>query len=984
METEDERAAAFLDLHHQHKSDTEVVSGEKVISGPGRKSSRFNIPPDSTSSSSSDDNQEPYIEITLDVRDDSIAVHSVAEIQEDPELAAVSRIFEKNRYSAALSLFSRNLKDKRSVVHSVKATNGADLQEDPELAVNARGLEEESSAPSRSSLVRSVSARITHVFQELKLLTSFPKEPSAHFDETNYAAGAHALEGVESISKTDDDAGWAAAHALEGVEYIRKTDDGAGWLADALEGVEFIRKTDDGAGWAAVEKRFIEISALYDGALPRSRFGECIGMNDANELALELFDANELALELFDALTLIHNTSRIWITKYQLRKFWDQICNHNIDFTLQTSNYKVDADGLITEEEVKRIISLSGFANKLSNIHKQAEEYATLIMEELDPNRLGYITRDSLEKLLLQAPNQVVEGGGRRKLSKMLSQKMKTTQIHNPIWRCYHSTKHFLIDNWQRVWVMALWIWLMVGLFAYKYVQYRHKAAYEVMGHCVCISKGAAETLKFNMALILLPVCRNTITWLRNQTKLGVVLPFDDNLNFHKVIAIGISIGTGLHVISYLACNFPRLLKASEDKYKLMEPFFGKQPKSYWHFVKSVEVITGIIMVVLKAVAFILATSLFRRNKLNLPNLLKKFIGFNAFWYSHHLFVIVYTLLIVHGYYLRLTHTWYKKTTWMYLSIPICLYAYERLIRALRSSIKPINIQNVAVYPGNVLVLHMSKPQGFRYKSGQYMFVNCPAISPFEWHPFCITSAPGDDYLSAHIRTIGDWTRQLKTIFSEACEPSPIGLLRVDSLRGNINIPKVMIDGPYGAATQDYKNYEVVLLVSLGIGVASMISIVKNIVQNSEDVSPLNSGGKRIKTRQAYLYWVIRDQDSFDWFKEVMNEVAELDYNNVIELHCYLTSVYEEGDSRSAIIAMLQSLNLAKNGVDILSGTRVKSHFGKPNWRNVYKRIALRHTNTRVGVFFCGPPVLRKELRQLGLDFSHKTTTKFDFHPNQF
>lgn len=39
----------------------------------------------------------------------------------------------------------------------------------------------------------------------------------------------------------------------------------------------------------------------------------------------------------------------------------------------------------------------------------------------------------------------------------------------------------------------------------------------------------------------------------------------------------------------------------------------------------------------------------------------------------------------------------------------------------------------VAVYPGNVLALHMSMPQGFRYKSGQYMFVNCAAVSAFEW-----------------------------------------------------------------------------------------------------------------------------------------------------------------------------------------------------------------------------------------------------------
>jgi respiratory burst oxidase len=38
-----------------------------------------------------------------------------------------------------------------------------------------------------------------------------------------------------------------------------------------------------------------------------------------------------------------------------------------------------------------QIITLSASANKLSNIQKQAEEYAALIMEELDPENHGYI-----------------------------------------------------------------------------------------------------------------------------------------------------------------------------------------------------------------------------------------------------------------------------------------------------------------------------------------------------------------------------------------------------------------------------------------------------------------------------------------------------------------------------------------------------------------------------------------------------------------
>jgi respiratory burst oxidase len=73
------------------------------------------------------------------------------------------------------------------------------------------------------------------------------------------------------------------------------------------------------------------------------------------------------------------------------------------------------------------------------------------------------------------------------------------------------------------------------------------------------------------------------------------------------------------------------------------------------------------------------------------------------------------------------------EQTWMYLAVPMIIYASERLVRALRSRVSPVKILKVAVYPGNVLALHVSKPQGFRYRSGQYMFINCSAVSPFEW-----------------------------------------------------------------------------------------------------------------------------------------------------------------------------------------------------------------------------------------------------------
>ena len=36
-----------------------------------------------------------------------------------------------------------------------------------------------------------------------------------------------------------------------------------------------------------------------------------------------------------------------------------------------------------------------------------------------------------------------------------------------------------------------------------------------------------------------------------------------------------------------------------------------------------------------------------------------------------------------------------------------------------------------------------------------------PKIASTEWHPFTITSAPGDPFVSVHIRVVGDWTEAL-------------------------------------------------------------------------------------------------------------------------------------------------------------------------------------------------------------------------------
>lgn len=70
----------------------------------------------------------------------------------------------------------------------------------------------------------------------------------------------------------------------------------------------------------------------------------------------------------------------------------------------------------------------------------------------------------------------------------------------------------------------------------------------------------------------------------------------------------------------------------------------------------------------------------------------------------------------------------------MHLAVPVAFPACEILIRPFRSSLSRVTILKVSVFPENVLSLHMSRPINFKYESGQYMFINCPTISTFEWY----------------------------------------------------------------------------------------------------------------------------------------------------------------------------------------------------------------------------------------------------------
>ncbi|KAL8146198.1 hypothetical protein AgCh_004080 [Apium graveolens] len=831
-----------------------------------------------------------------------------------------------------------------------------------------------------------------------------------------------------------------------------------------LKSVRFIDKKKIGKdGWKDAERRFNQMAV--NGRLGREKFGICVGMQDSSDFAAELYNAlgrrRELNLE-------------NGIDLEQFKLFWEDIASQDSDTRLHIFFDMCDknGDGKLCEDEVREVLFMSAAANNLGNFKRHAGRYAAVIMEELDPDQLGYIEMWQLEALLKGMGGMCQAGGGGGggfsgsssvQRSQSLTRTMIPTKYRGKISKYASLTLEKAHENWKMIWVLSLWLLVNAILFMWKFREYEKKPGFQVCGYCVCIAKGAAETLKLNMALILFPVCRRTLTKLR-ETFLGTFVPFDENLNFHKIIALGIAIGVITHTVFHLTCNLVKISTCPKALFmRTLGSSFDYQQPSYMDIVMTVPGTTGVIMLLIMTFSFTLATHSFRRKVVKLPWKFDRLAGFNSFWYSHHLLIVVYILFYFHGTMLIIGK---QRTTWMYITVPVLCYSTERLL-VLYDLNYEVHIIRAVVYTGNVLALYMSKPSQFKYKSGMYLFVKCPDLSNYEWHPFSITSAPGDDYLSIHIRALGDWTSELKDRFERICEvqdakpregnlvrletrtnarsacTTPMGrtssvvphgrtsnvapvartsgaaqherlssvaqherlstidslsVTSVDTIPTSKSIreqpdlaepifPRIYIKGPYGAPAQNYKDYDILLLIGLGIGATPFISILKDLLNH---ITPsylkvdLDGGFDGKVPERAYFYWITREQGSFEWFKGVMDDVAEYDVNHVIEMHNYLTSVYEEGDARSALITMVQSLERAKKGVDVVSNSKIITHFARPNWRKVFEDLAQRHNSHCVGVFYCGSPTLTKPLRELCEEFTLESTTRFEFHKENF
>ena len=81
------------------------------------------------------------------------------------------------------------------------------------------------------------------------------------------------------------------------------------------------------------------------------------------------------------------------------------------------------------------------------------------------------------------------------------------------------------------------------------------------------------------------------------------------------------------------------------------------------------------------------------------------------------------------------------------------------------------------------ITMSIPKTHWFPYEAGQYVLLQVPQVSFFQWHPFTISTV-SDDEAQVHIKADGNWTQRLRDFGKEGEELTHVG-----------------IDGPFGVSS---------------------------------------------------------------------------------------------------------------------------------------------------------------------------------------
>uniref|UniRef100_A0A3Q4HRL5 NADPH oxidase 4 n=1 Tax=Neolamprologus brichardi TaxID=32507 RepID=A0A3Q4HRL5_NEOBR len=460
---------------------------------------------------------------------------------------------------------------------------------------------------------------------------------------------------------------------------------------------------------------------------------------------------------------------------------------------------------------------------------------------------------------------------------------------------------------------------------------------YKMLGLGLCISRASATVLNLNCSLVLLPMCRSLVTFVRGTRMTRRLL--DKSKTFHVACGVAICIFSVMHVSAHLVNVVRFSVRYSEDFPALnLARYRGE-------LLSLVPGVTGVLLVLILFLMFISSSYCVRVS------------NYEIFWYTHNLFIVFYVILMIHmvggalkyqtnieahppgcfranqssteqqGDELDTSEEEERRCnedahfqphypqTWLWVSGPLCLYCVERFYRYIQSR-DPVTIVTVIRHPCDVVELRMLK-KNFKARPGQHILLNCPGVSSFENHPFTLTMCPTEnkETLGIHLRVVGDWTER----FTQLLLPEP----RIDM----------------------------------------------EILPMAQKRRYPNDGWMGFRLQRLYFVWVCKELQSFYWFAELLCALHHKLWNENRPDYFNLKLYISQPDSLQ-VIEKYRPLTS-------------RMQIGRPRWKLLFDEIGKSNKHKRVGVFCCGPKGISRTLHRLCNSAQYNGTT-FEFNKESF
>ncbi|KAM9311860.1 dual oxidase 1-like [Gastrophryne carolinensis] len=591
---------------------------------------------------------------------------------------------------------------------------------------------------------------------------------------------------------------------------------------------------------------------------------------------------------------------------------------------------------------------------------------ASVTNQQNKNRQISFISRGAEENVIRNSENNRESNGQdvRRRHGKRNGYTLNQPDLYTTARRQKYESSKFrqkiqefkrFIENYRRhIVCMVIFFGISAGLFAERSYYYGFASPLTGIADAtyigLIVSRGSAASISFMFSYILLTMCRNLITFLR-ETFLNRYIPFDSAVDFHRLIAMCALVLAILHSLghlvnvyiftitplSVLSCLFPSVFENDGSEFP---------NKYYWWFFESVPGLTGILLLAVMALMYVFSTHYFRQ------------FSFRAFWVMHHLYVIFYILTIIHGSFALIQQPRFH----IFFLAPALIFVADKLISFSRKKVE-IEVLDVKLLPSDVTCLKFRRPSEFDYKSGQWVRIACLCLGTNEYHPFTLTSAPHEDTLSLHIRAVGPWTTRLRELYASCKENK---------------YPKLFLDGPFGEGHQEWNKFEVSVLVGGGIGVTPFASILKDLVFKS-------SVNAKIHCKKVYFIWVTRTQKQFEWLTDIIREVEEKDKNDILSVHIYITQLNEKFDFRTAMLYICERHFQGTQNQSLLTGLRSVTHFGRPPFVKFFDSLQNVHPKVKkIGVFSCGPPGMTKNVEDACRKLNKKDESHFIHHYENF